>query len=400
MSTRRKNQPLFRKKNQPGPVLKTLLLILLLIALVVVGFLLGEPLLNLFEGGKTPTVNPSPEPEVTDPAETEITTTPTTTEEEVTTTLPPEPEVPQNGMLRLSFVQSNDFAATLNNAISYACDNGYQSILVELVADGGMVYFTTANELAINCEAVASGALSLNEIYSAITQAGLTPYAEISALTDHIVSWVDRSICYLFEDSTSKWLDNSAAKGGKPWISPFSQSAKDYIGSFVTEISNAGFAGVIANDVIFPPFRNSDLNYIGPSVKSPQRYTALAEFANSVHQTLGSAKSFAIMVDAKSIINGSAEVLADTSLLTSKTVYVYFNSSEIGDKIVRGDGTAVSFAGLSDYHKVKTVFKHVNEALKDKDVVIIPAIESAEPERLIIALTEMGYDQSDILVSK
>ncbi|MBQ8622999.1 MAG: hypothetical protein IJ424_01255 [Oscillospiraceae bacterium] len=400
MSARKKNQPLFRKKNQPGPVLKGFLLILLLIALVVIGFLLGEPLLSLFEGGKTPAVTPSPEPEVTDPIETEATTPPTTTEEEVTTTLPPEPEAPKNGMLRLSFEGSDDFSKSLNDAIAYALENNYQSISVELVANGGVIYFTTSNELAINCEAVAAGALSLNEIYSAIAQAGIIPYAEISALTDHIVSWVDKSICYLFEDSTSKWLDNSAAKGGKPWISAFSQSAKNYIGSFVTEISNAGFAGVIANDVIFPPFRNSDLNYIGDSVKSADRYTALAEFANSMHQALGSAKSFAVMVNAEDIIAQNAEVLNDTSLLTSKTVYVYFNSAELGDKIVRGDGTAVSFAGLSDYHKVKTVFKLVNEALKDKDVVIIPAIESAEPESLITALTEMGYNQQDVLVFK
>lgn len=399
MSTHKRNKPLFRKKNQPNPVVKTLLLIILLIALVAVGFMLGEPLLGLFEREAPLVVNNDPEEEITDISETETTTTPITTEEEVTTA-PPEPEVPKNGMLRLSFVGSEDFSNSLDEAILYALENNYQSILVELVADGGTVYFTTENKLALSAEAVASGALSLSDIYIKITDAGLVPYAEISALTDHIASWLDRSICYLFEDSSSKWLDNSASKGGKPWISAFSQSARDYIAAFVTEISNAGFAGVVASDVVFPPFRSTDLNYIGASVKSSDRYIALAEFAGSMNEALGAAKSFAIAVDAKDIILGKAEVLTDTSLLTSKTIYVHFNSAEIGEKLVRDDGTAVSFAGLSDYHKIKTVFNLVRSALSDKDIVIVPSIESSQPESLIAALVELGYEQDSILVER
>ena len=136
MSTRRKNQPLFKKKNQAGPVAKTLLLILLLIVLVVIGFLLGEPLLSLFEGEETPAVNPSHEQETTTPTEPEVTTTPTVIKEKVTTTAPPEPEIIKNGMLRISFANSTDFESDLDSAISYASDNNYQSLLIELVGEG------------------------------------------------------------------------------------------------------------------------------------------------------------------------------------------------------------------------------------------------------------------------
>lgn len=400
MSTYKRNKPLFRKKNQPNSFVRTLLLIILLIALVAVGFMLGEPLLGLFEPKTPPVVSGTPDNEVTQTSEPDVTTTPTTTEEEVTTTVPPEPQAPENGMLRLSFVGSADLRKSLDEAISYAMDNNYQSILVELVADGGTIYFATSNKLANSAEAVVLGALPLAEIYTAITDAGLVPYAEISALTDHIVSWVDRSVCYLFADGSSKWLDNSVSKGGKPWISAFSQNARAYISSFVTEISDAGFAGIIASDIEFPPFRSSDLNYIGASVKASDRYIALAEFAGSMNEALGYAKNFAISVDAKDIILGEAEVLTDTSLLTSKTIYVRYNSNEIGDKIVRDDGTAVSFAGLSEYHKIKTVFNLVKTALKDKDVVILPAIESGEPESLIQALVELGFEQEDILSAR
>ena len=181
MSTYKRNKPLFRKKNQPNSFVRTLLLIILLIALVAVGFMLGEPLLGLFEPKTPPVVSGTPDNEVTQTSEPDVTTTPTTTEEEVTTTVPPEPQAPENGMLRLSFVGSADLRKSLDEAISYAMDNNYQSILVELVADGGTIYFATSNKLANSAEAVVLGALPLAEIYTAITDAGLVPYAEISA---------------------------------------------------------------------------------------------------------------------------------------------------------------------------------------------------------------------------
>ncbi len=401
MSTRKngRSKPLFRKKNQISPALKTLLLIILIIALVFVGFLLGEPLLALFEQDTPANNDIPPVTEPTDVSESEVTTTPTTTEQEVTTTLKPEPEVIHNGTLRVSFVGSEDYSKTLDEAIAYAKENNYTAICVELVANGGMIYYSTSNELALSGEAVATNAISIEEIYTKISSADLVPYAEISALTDHIVSWLDRSICYLFADGSSKWLDNSASKGGKPWISAFSQSARDYIGSFVTEISDAGFAGVIANDLIFPPFRSTDLGYIGDIVKDPNRYTALCEFANSMNETLGYAKDFAISVSAKDIIAGDCEVLINPQLLNSKTVYVRFDSVDIGDKIVRDDGTAVSFAGLSDYHKIKTVFKLVSETLSGTDVVIVPVIDVDTLDPVLIdALVEMEYQREDIAV--
>lgn len=403
MSTRKnsRKKPLFRKKNQLSPVLKTLLLIILIIALVFVGFLLGEPLLALLEGNTN--VNNDP-PSVTDPSDVSgseaTTTTPATTEQEDTTvTDPPEPEVIPNGMLRVSFVNSEDYAKTLDDAIAFALENNYTAICVELVANGGMVYYSTANELAQSAEAVAQNALSLSEIYSKISSSGLVPYAEISALSDHIASWIDRSICYLFADGSSKWLDNSVSKGGKPWISAFSLSAREYINSFVGEISDSGFGGVIANDLIFPPFRSTDLEYIGATVKDANRYMALCEFANSMYTTLGAAKSFAVSVDAKDIIAGDCEVLSDPELLNSKTVYVRFNSSNIGDKIVRNDGTAVSFSGLSEYHKIKTVFRLVEQKLEGDGLIIIPVIESDDFDAsLVDALVESGYSCEDITI--
>lgn len=400
MSTHKRNKPLFRKKNQMNPVIKTILLIILLIALVAVGFMLGEPLLSLIEPKDPPVINETPDNAVTDANESEITTTPATTEEQVTTTAPPEPEKAKNGILALSFVGSDNFEKTLDEAIAYALDNNYNGIMTELVANGGTVYFATANELANSAEAVALGALPLEVIYTKVSDAGLVPYAEVSALSDHIASWMDRSLCYLFEDGSSKWLDNSVSKGGKPWISAFSQNARKYISSFVTEISEAGFAGVVASDVIFPPFRNTDLNYIGNAVKSSDRYIALVEFTGSMNEALGAAKSFSIAVDAKDVILGEAEILTDTSILTTKTVYVYYDSLDIGEKLVRDDGTAVSFAGLSEYHKVKTVFNLVKEALGDKDVLILPAIKSDDPESLIQALVEIGFKQDDILTER
>ena len=202
-------------------------------------------------------------------------------------------------------------------------------------------------------------------------------------------------MCYLFENSTSTWLDNSVSAGGKSWITPFSDSSKEYISGFVSEISDAGFAGIIAGELIFPPFRRSDLEYVGASVQSPTRYTALAEFSNSIQATLGEAKSYAIEVDALDILRGNDEVLNDPSLLNCNTVYVRYSSSEIGVRVEITDETEISYEGLSENDKLKAVFKNVSEAFADSGKTVIPAVEEQSQADLLVS---MGYDGKLIVI--
>ena len=392
----KKTKPMFKKKRSAGrTALSVFLTVLLLLGIAFLGYSVGKPIMDFMRErpdrqASTTTAPDVPKNEITTAATTPAPeTTPVTTEPE------PEPE-PKNGILFVALPQSEDYNAVLDAAIKEATEKGCYGIALELIRDGGVIGFNTKDERAVNVSAVYPLAISdLSAAAKKITDAGLLPYARISVLTDHILSWVDKSICYLFENSTSTWLDNSRAAGGKPWISAFSESARGYISGFVSEISEAGFAGIIAGELEFPPFRRSDLGYVGATVQSADRYKALAEFSNALQETLGAAKSYAVEVDAQDIIAGSDEVLNDTSLLNCNTVYIRYDSAAVGTRLVRADGTEVSYTGLGESDKATVVFRSVAEELKDSGKTLIPAVSD---ESLIPVLVGLGYDETMILI--
>ena len=391
----RKSKPLFKKRRTPArTALNIVLTVLLLVGLAFLGYSVGKPIMKFVQdrdGRPSQTENRQTEEAVTT-AEPTVTTAPT--EESAETTEEPEPEpIVKKNILFVSAPSGAGFDSYLDERIAYASENGYMGIAVDLLSDGGMINFATANERALLAEAVLpSGISSLAEAVGKINDAGLKAYARLSLLTDHKLSYIDKGVCYLFENSTSSWYDNSVSNGGKPWISAFSESAREYISGIAKEISDAGFEGIIAGEIEFPPFRRSDLSYVGAMVQSADRYTALVDFSNAV-QSAVSQKEYYPEIDAQDIIAGSAEVLKGADSLNFTAIYIKYDSAAVGERIVKSDETEVSYTGLSPEAKATVVFRSVAQTLSGKK--IIPAITDRS---LIPTLVELGYDETEILI--
>ncbi len=397
----KKSKPMFKRKTSPvRVVINAVLVIALLLGIAFLGYSVGKPIVEFLgsrqehsqSGGEnTPLPAETAAPTVTEPPVNEP-------EPEETEEAPheAEPEPEQNvgkGILNV-VIPTGGGIDYLRTRVEAAKVSGYYGVSVELLASGGSVKFSSANELANSAHAIATNPLDLSEAAKLIKDAGLAPYARVSALTDHIVSW-DKSVCYLFENSTSTWLDNEVSKGGKPWMSAFSEAARDYVSGLVGEITAAGFEGIIAGELEFPPFRNSDLNYVGASVKSAERYKGLVEFSNRLQTAAGENAAYAVEVDAQDIVAGRAEILRNPSLLNAKTVYVRYDSAAVGLRIVKTDETEVSYSGLSEADKLTVVMKSVNEALANSGLTVIPAVND---EALREQLVGMGYDEKLIIV--
>lgn len=281
----------------------------------------------------------------------------------------------------------------LTTAITSAKEQGYTSIVVTLKAKGGEFYYTTTNELAINASAVV-GTMSAKDIAQAITDKGLKPIAEISVLNDHITSRKNETISYMIESSNSIWLDNSPTKGGKAWISPFSDGSKAFINSIVTEFTDAGFTKVISTDIIFPTFRNSDLNYLGEKVKSATRYKALIEIANLINANLKDKNGQMLLeVSANGILDGTSEIFVPAEL-SGINLIASINLLEIPNKITLKDATVLDLSELSVYDKIKIILTKTKEL--SGDIVIIPSLSQSglsetDISEAIRAFIDSGY---------
>lgn len=393
----RKDKPIFKAKKH-GSVLGAIITLVAIAALVFVGYSAGRPIIELIRGDRQGQVTePNTDaPDVTKdlPTVSQPKTEDSSGESSQDDSYEPEP-APVDRILYISYPgeSASDYSEYILSLAENAAGKGYTACVIELVAEGGAVLFSDSGRLANESGAVPGNAIAdLGGLCSSVSGLGLTPYARVSLLSDHIVSWYDKSTSYMIEGSTYRWLDDTAERGGKPWLSPFEQGSLDYTGELCLRISQAGFSGLIAGEVEFPPFRSRDLEYIGESVKSGDRHKALTDFAKNACDSFNNEKEFRIELDAYDVISGGAEILSDPEALCTKSLVVRFELSSLDDRITRSDGSQVSFEGLNWEYKLRAAVKLVSETLGGMGVTYQPFVAAEEGEDGVGELMgELGF---------
>lgn len=409
--TRSRKKPIFSDKKSGNSAVGIIIMIVLLAAMVFIGYSVGKPIVDYFSGRPANTVPDDPPlPSDDDNTHQPVSTAPEPDEEEPistteqTASVEPAPQPHTTDDANILYVKypgknGGAYDTLVSERIKYAAENNFSGICIELVADGGEVLYNTQSELALLSEAIApNGITSLNEAADYAKASGLTVYARVSALSDHLASWYDKGVAYMIEGSISRWLDNAIDKGGKPWLSPFEQKSKDYIAGFVAEISSAGFDGIILGEVEFPDFRKGDLDYIGDRVKSTTRYKALGEFSSYAFASAGEGRQTFIEIDAADIISGKAEILTAPDTIGTKNIYVRFSPTELGTRVTKADGSVISFEGLSSAYTLKAVMQTVNEELSGSGLTAIPIISGCEiDDSMRMVLDELNLGDNVII---
>ena len=191
-------------------------------------------------------------------------------------------------------------------------------LVVPLKKQGGEILYQTEISLAKQCGAV-SGTLTLAQITAAAGAQGWTPVAECDLLQDNLLPDADADAGYRVVSDGSRWLDNTKAKGGKAWVSPFSSVTQTYLSDLVKEIADAGFFEIWCTGVTFPNFRSSDLDYLGDQVKNADRAEALTDLLNQLGDAAGTVPVL-LCANAQQAESGQAEAFRPDELEISGVV--------------------------------------------------------------------------------
>lgn len=259
----------------------------------------------------------------------------------------------------------------LNGYLEQAKTDGYNSVILTLKAEGGKIYYNTRSEFAAMDENAVDGMMPVQQITSIVKNSGMKAIASINLLEDNNRYGENRDGSYHNSDGTT-WLDNAVSKGGKPWLSPFEEDTKEYIRFLAEEIAGAGFDAIAADGAVFPNFRNSDLNYIGNSIKNVTRYMALIEVVNIV-KSAAEAQSvgFMLEINAADILYGRAEVYKPEQL-GQITLLVEYSPSDFNESVIYNNQEIV-VSELSASERFKTVFGIIS-ASSGENITIIPVI--------------------------
>ncbi len=249
--------------------------------------------------------------------------------------------------------------AKLNQSIAQAKADGYNAVIAIMKARGGKINYKTSSKLAASDKNAIVGTLDASKIASVIKSSGLKSIAYLNFLEDNNRYGESRDGSYHSTDGTT-WLDNSVAKGGKSWLSPFDTQTQGYVSQLSAEAASAGFDVVIAGGVRFPNFRKSDLNLIGGAVKSETRYQSLITIANiSKSAVTGNKKDFMLEINVSSVINGTEEVFKPDSL-EGVTLMVEYSPEELKNTIVYNNREIV-LSELTAADKFAAVFGIISE---------------------------------------
>lgn len=368
----------YEKKKKLKRALRILLGLIVIAALVFVGYSVGKPILNYLnkenentDNVEEPWTPPAVTSEVTETLDTSGDSTEVTVEPSETVTSP-DNKINSSGLT--AYMLSEDalsdpsqFSALLDQVKA----DGYTAVSVTLKAKGGKIYYSTASTMAKSDENAVVGNMPIQQIASLIKNSGLKMIAELNILEDNNRYGEYRDGSYHALDG-STWLDTAADKGGKPWLSPFDDDTKELVRYMADEVSAAGFDYITVSGLTFPTFRNSDLNLLGDTVKDTNRYKALIELANIVQTAANehNTKTF-IRTNAADIIYGRAEIFKPSEL-SGYTLLIDFDPAEFTDSVVYNNNEIV-FSELDPSSKFKTAFEIIKGQCKT-EISVIPVI--------------------------
>ena len=389
----------YRKKRN-RKILKVILIIILLAALVFLGYSVAKPIHNyiISKTGEnvsedevwTPPVLEEESIEETEAEETEVTTQPA--EEEI------KPKTDTFSAYQLP-VEALASTETLMNALHTAKEIGYTAVSVPLKAEGGKMYYITSSEMAMSSENAVVGTMYAGQIASIIKNEGFISIAYVNLLEDNNRYGENRKGSYRTTDD-STWLDNAPSKGGKPWLSPFDTDAQAFVQTISNEVAGANFDHIIFDGLDFPNFRNSDKAYIGEIVQSETRYKALVNVAEIAAETAAANNINSILtVSAADILAGTEEVFKPDELSYTTIAVEYFPAEIANTAVINGEETALS--ELPANNKTYVIFSEI-QRLAGTDVTIVPVLRQsdfsqADFNETITAVRSLGCDSYIIL---
>lgn len=391
------------RKRRTQKFFKVLFTIIILAALVFIGYSVGQPIYKYFsersERGSGEETVPWTPPVM--PDDTEDTDSAADDPDEAS-----ESTGKTDGETAISFsaYQLPETAlvsdADLRNALESAKDSGYTAVVVSLKAKGGKFYYKTGSQMALSADGAVAGDMYAGQIAAMIKNAGFIPIAKVNLLEDHNLYGEYKTGAYRFEGSTSTWLDNAASSGGKPWLSPFDTDTQSYAAYLSNEVSSSGFDSIIFDGIVFPPFRNSDLNYIGAIVKDPNKYKSLISIADIAAKAAeANNTSVIVTVSAGDVLKGTSDLFKPAELTVKTVSAEYFPGELENTALINGEEIALS--ELTAYERAKVVFSEIKR-LAGEDITIVPALRQtdfsqADFSDTISAFMDLGFDSYIIL---
>ena len=255
MARKQKPVKIKRYKNSMGSsavtahkVKQLLPIVAAVLAIVLVGFLLGKPVLNMLSGaGKSDSSSSSQIVDASSKLEDSSVQTDVSQPSSDAQSDNPQPAIVQPvAKTRIYYYADTSALSTeagIDGVIAQMKSKGATHLVFDVKnQDGNLLYASTDQ---YGSQLVADKTVDIKALVSKLSQNGITPVARMYTFMDKLISNVERSTAVMYQGTDTRWLDSSAALGGKAWANPASQIMRDYIISLTDEVMSLGIKEIV-----------------------------------------------------------------------------------------------------------------------------------------------------------
>ena len=255
MARKQKPVKIKRYKNSMGTsavtahkVKQLLPIVAAVLAIVLVGFLLGKPVLNMLSGaGKGDSSSSSQIVDTSSKLEDSSVQTDVSQPSSDADSDNPQPEIVQPvAKTRIYYYADTSALSTeagIDGVIAQMKSKGATHLVFDVKNQDGNLLYTSADQYG--SQLVADKTVDIKALVSKLSQNGITPVARMYTFMDKLISNVERSTAVMYQGTDTRWLDSSAALGGKAWANPASQIMRDYIISLTDEVMSLGIKEIV-----------------------------------------------------------------------------------------------------------------------------------------------------------
>lgn len=370
------------RRNKKG-IIKTVLFVILILALVFLAYSVAGPIKQLLSGELS---GSSALPSSQDQSSSRV-----ENESDVISSQPQ--HVTAVNAVVLPLETALDGAGT-DAFLDTAVSNGYNAVLVELKDENGVVWFRS-DEVAAMCKnAVAENALSASELAKKIKDRGMKPIAAVHTFKDKTAP--DKAIgnTFMIKNSNSTWWDNSAEKGGKPWLNPYKDNARAYNVKIVEELAKAGFESVVLRSVQFPDVKSMDKADLGGTVSVPEILSQYIAEAQAVAESNGAE----VLVSYDSVGYWNAKAVAyggEAGGIRAERIAPVIRISDYGAALMIG-GTTIENPSSDLNAAIKAVVEQIKSKTGLTEDRIVPVIAQGQDAAAIKTALEAAGIQNYI----
>ncbi|MEG1782227.1 MAG: putative glycoside hydrolase [Oscillospiraceae bacterium] len=142
---------------------------------------------------------------------------------------------------RIYYFADNSLLTTQEGIMSVIKDmrsKGANHCVFTLKNEDGNVLYNSSNKYASQLKGTTIVDVGL--VCKLMGENSITPVAQVYTFMDKMISTLERKTAVLYQGTEARWLDSSAALGGKAWANPASDIERQYLVDLTDEIISLG----------------------------------------------------------------------------------------------------------------------------------------------------------------